>query len=287
MPLDDILKQELILRVIKKLIATTLITALPFSVALAGSTLDRVVEKKLLVVATDANWAPQSFLNDNNEMDGFDVNIAQEVASRLGVDIKFVTPDWAILTAGNWHGRWDLSVGSMAPTAARATVLSFPAIYYYTPASFAVHKDSKAKTYADLNGTKIGVTISSSHELYMNEDLTIDALNVPSFKYHVNTDKIGSYQSTNIALDDLRLGDGVRLTSVLTNLITINEAIKNNYPIKALGEPVFYEPLALAIEKGDEEFNDTLKNIITEMREEGVLSALSEKWYGYDYTVVQ
>lgn len=66
-------------------------------------------------MATDANWAPQSFLNDNNEMDGFDVDVAREIAKRMGVDIEFVTPDWSIITAGNWAGRWDISVGSMTP----------------------------------------------------------------------------------------------------------------------------------------------------------------------------
>ena len=93
----------------------------------AGEALDRVMNKGVLKVATDANWAPQSFLNDNNEMDGFDVNVAQEVAKRLGVKVEFITPDWAIITAGKWAGRWDVSVGSMTPTKDRAKVLAFPA----------------------------------------------------------------------------------------------------------------------------------------------------------------
>lgn len=122
----------------------------------AGEAMDRVMKEGVLKVATDANWAPQSFINDKNEMDGFDVDVAKETAKRLGVKAEFVTPSWDIITAGNWSGRWDLSVGSMTPTKKRAEVLSFPGVYYYTPASVAVHKDSSYKTIAELDGKKVG-----------------------------------------------------------------------------------------------------------------------------------
>ncbi|WP_261842914.1 transporter substrate-binding domain-containing protein [Aliamphritea ceti] len=272
------------MKIITKILATTLMSALPFASVMAGEALDRVMDKKLLKVATDANWAPQSFLNDNNEMDGFDVNVAQEVAKRLGVQIEFVTPAWDIITAGRWSGRWDLSIGSMTPTTERAKVLTFPAVYYYTPASFVVHKDSDAQQVSDLNGKKVGVTTASVHERYLQKDLTIDAEGVPNFEYEVDTDFIKSYQSSNVVLDDLRLGNGSRLDGALTSVPTINEAMKNNYPIKPLGEPVFFEPLALAIDKGDQEFNDKLAAIVSEMRADGTLSELSQKWYSYDYT---
>src|SRR3546814_2413648 len=77
-----------------------------------------------------------------------------------------VTPSWDIITAGNWGGRWDMSVGSMTPTKKRAEVLDFPAVYYYTPAAFAVHKDSEIDSLADLNGKVIdrkSTRLNSSH----------------------------------------------------------------------------------------------------------------------------
>ena len=110
--------------------------------AMAGETLDRVMSSKTLTLSSDPEYPPQSFLNDQNEMDGFDVEVAEEIAKRMGAELKIVTPAWEIITAGNWGGRWDISVGSMTPTTARAKVLDFPAVYYYTPAAFAVHKDS-------------------------------------------------------------------------------------------------------------------------------------------------
>ena len=272
------------MKIITKILATTLISVLPFSIALAGEALDRVIDKQLLKVATDANWAPQSFINDDNKMDGFDVNVAQEVAKRLGVKVEFVTPAWDIITAGRWSGRWDLSIGSMTPTKERAQILSFPAVYYYTPAAFVVHKDSSSTKVAELNGKKIGATTASVFERYLQKDLQIDAEGVPTFAYQITTDFIKSYESSNVVLDALRLGNGTRLDAALTSVPTIQAAIKNNYPLKQLGEPVFFEPLALAIDKGDKEFNDKLASIIANMKSDGTLAELSKKWYGYDYT---
>ncbi len=126
--------------------------ALATAPAMAGETLDRVMSTKTLTMSSDPEYPPQSFLNNNNQMDGFDVDVGKEIAKRLGVELKIVTPAWEVITAGGWAGRWDISVGSMTPTAKRAEVLDFPAIYYYTPASFAVHSDSNVTEISQLDG---------------------------------------------------------------------------------------------------------------------------------------
>lgn len=91
--------------------------ALAFAtVAQAGETLDRVMDKKAMVVATNSGWPPQSYLDDSNEMVGFDIDVSKEIAKRLGVEVSFETPDWATLTGGRWQGRYDLvSVPSRRP----------------------------------------------------------------------------------------------------------------------------------------------------------------------------
>ena len=266
------------------MLAISAAIALSGTSAFAGDALDRVMENGVLKVATDANWAPQSFLNDNNEMDGFDVAVAREIATRLGVEVEFVTPSWDVITAGNWSGRWDMSVGSMTPTVARAEVLSFPEVYYYTPASIAVHADSPYQNVGDLNGEVVGATTASTFELYLQKDLTIDAEGVPSFEYKVTPGELRSYKDGTAALDDLRLGDGVRINAMVGSLPAILAAMESGYPVRVLGEPVFYEPLAVAIERGDAEFNDKVAGIVREMKEDGTLSALSQEWYGIDYT---
>ena len=266
------------------MLAISAAIALSGTSAFAGDALDRVMENGVLKVATDASWAPQSFLNDDNEMDGFDVAVAREIATRLGVEVEFVTPSWDIITAGNWSGRWDMSVGSMTPTTARAEVLSFPEVYYFTPASIAVHEDSPYQSVSDLNGKVVGATTASTFELYLQKDLTIDAEGVPSFEYQVTPGELRSYKDSTAALDDLRLGDGVRINAMVGSLPAILSAIESDYPVRVLGEPVFYEPLAVAIDRGDAEFNDKVAGIVRAMKEDGTLKALSEKWYGVDYT---
>ncbi len=272
---------------ITKVLVACIIFAVPFASVSAGDALDRINKEGVIKVSSDPNWPPQSFLNDSNEMDGFDVDVAKEIAKRMGVKVEFVTPSWDIITAGNWHGRWDMSVGSMTPTKERATVLAFPAIYYYTPASFAVHADSTAKSLGDLDGKVIGASTSSTFSLYLQKDLTIDAEGAPAFEYQVTPSKIKHYESSTVAFDDLRLGDGTRLSGMVTSLPSILEAIKNNYPLKVLGSPAFYEPLSVAIDLGDEELGAAIKGAVTAMRADGTLKALSVKWYEVDYSSVQ
>jgi polar amino acid transport system substrate-binding protein len=275
------------MKFVKSLLSATLIASLSMGVAQAGDVLDSVMSKKSIKVATDANWPPQSFINDKNEMDGFDVDVAREIAKRLGVEIEFITPSWDIITAGNWNGRWDMHVGSMTPTKVRAEKLSFPAVYYYTPAAVGVHKDSNMTKVSDLSGKRVGTGTGTTFELYLQKDLSIDAAGAPKFTHQIDNAEIKSYETSTIALDDLRLGDGVRLDGAVSSLPVFLEAIKNGYPIKVLGDPIFYEPLAVTIDLGDAELNKKLQDIIGWMQKDGTLSKLSVKWYGVDYATVK
>lgn len=255
--------------------------------AIAGETLDRVKSSGTLTMSSDPAYPPQSFLNDKNEMDGFDVDVGREIARRMGVELKIVTPAWEVITAGRWNGRWDVSVGSMTPTKERSRVLDFPAVYYYTPASFAVHADSAVNSIAALNGKKIGVCGGCTYEAYLNKSLVLDAGGVPPFDYKVTPGEIRAYDTDTNAFDDLRIGDGARLDAVLSALPTIAEAIKNGYPMKVVGDPVYYEPLAVATDKGDGEFNALIEGIVGAMHKDGTLTKLSMKWYGVDLTSVK
>ncbi len=275
------------MKLITTLLSAALIASLSLGVAQAGGVLDSIMSKNSIKVATDANWPPQSFINDKNEMDGFDVDVAREIAKRMGVDIEFITPSWDIITAGNWNRRWDLQVGSMTPTKKRAEKLAFPAVYYYTPAAVAVHKKSKISSVAGLSGKKVGTGTGTTFELYLQQDLSIDAAGAPKFEYQIDNPTIKSYETSTIALDDLRLGDGVRLDGVASSLPVFLEAIKNGYPIKVVGDPIFYEPLSLTIDLGDQELNNKLKDIVKWMHSDGTLSKISKKWYGVDYATTR
>jgi polar amino acid transport system substrate-binding protein len=270
-----------------KIAALTTVLAMLGAPVMAGETLDRVTSAGKLVMSSDPEYPPQSFLNDANEMDGFDIDVGKAIAEKMGVELEIVTPSWEVITAGSWAGRWDMSVGSMTPTTARAQVLDFPAIYYYTPAAFAVHTDSDVQSIEELNDKVIGSCGGCTYDAYLNRELVIDAEGVPEFEYQVTAAEIRTYETDTNAFDDLRLGDGVRIDAVFSALPTIQEAINNGYPLRIVGEPAFYEPLSVATDKGDEEFNARIAEIVAELHEDGTLTELSEKWYGVDLTTVE
>jgi ABC-type amino acid transport substrate-binding protein len=102
-----------------------------------------VCEAGVIVVSTDPAYPPQSFLNEETgEYEGFDIDVAREIGTRLGVDVEFTDPTFDAVVAGNWGGRWDMSVGSVTVTTERMEVLDFTQAYYYTPAQLSVYDDS-------------------------------------------------------------------------------------------------------------------------------------------------
>lgn len=251
----------------------------------AGATLDRVMEKKAMVVATNSGWPPQSYLDDNNEMVGFDIDVSKEIAKRLGVDVSFETPDWATLTGGRWQGRYDLGVGSVTPTKARAQVIDFVGIYYFSPYVYVLHKDSTAKLVDDLKGKIIGVETATTSEDFINRRLEIDAPGLPPIEYKLEPGEVRTFADSMLPFDDLRLGDGVRLDAVIAPEQTALNAIKNGYPLRILeGEYAFREPLVVIAEKVDPEWTAKVGGIIDEMKKDGTLGALTTKWYGKDYS---
>lgn len=268
------------------LLAAAVLSLLAAGEVLAGETLDRVKKNGVLKMSTDPEYPPQSSLDaTTNDFVGFDIDVGREIAKRLGVEIAFVTPGWDVITAGRWAGRWDMSVGSMTPTKERAQALDFPAVYYFTPAALTVHKDNTSiTTPEDAGGKQIGVGQATTYENYLRKDLVIDVPDAPPFDYVIDDAVIKTYETDLLAMDDLRLGDGVRLDAALTALPTILDAISHGYPLKVVGEPLFKEPLSIAIDKGDPEFGAELARIVAEMREDGTLARLSEQHYGADLT---
>lgn len=257
------------------------------SAAYAG-VLEDIKSKGELVVSTDANYAPQSFLNDKGQLDGFDIDVSKEVAKRLGVKAKFVTPDWDLIVAGKWAARWDLSIGSMTITDARSKVVDFSTAYYYTPAQFGVHKaNTTFKKLDDFSGKTIGCGSGTTYETYLDPNQTLGIGGGEKIDYQVKNVKGKPYTTDMEAVQDLALGDGVRLDGVLTSGFVIQEAIKKGVPIKSVGDPVYYEPLAAASDKardGSAALVKKVSEIFQAMHNDGTLTKFSVKWYGFEVT---
>jgi len=253
--------------------------------------LDQVMEAGVLKVSSDANYAPQSFLDENGEWTGFDVEVAREVAKRLGVELELMAIDWDIITGGNWNARWDVSIGSMTVTEERTEILWFVTPYYFTPAGFAVHADNTSFTSVDdLAGATIGVGTETTYERWLNKDLKIAVEGYDLVFADWEAGEVRPYSTDSEAIQDLGLGDGVRLDAVMSAVPTLQEAINTGQPLKLLGEPAFYEPLSFALDKDrgpSDKMLDKLNEIVAEMHEDGTLTELSMEFYGEDITKAQ
>ncbi|MBS1253087.1 MAG: putative amino-acid-binding protein YxeM [Anaerolineales bacterium] len=101
--------------------------------------------------------------------------------------------------------------------------------------------------------------------------------------------EIAPYSTDAEAIQDLALGDGVRLDAVMSAAPTIQNAIENGIPLKFVGTPAFYEPLVFSLDKGrgpSDKMVAKLNDIIAGMRADGTLPELSVKWYGVDITTL-
>ncbi|MEP9361616.1 transporter substrate-binding domain-containing protein [Nocardioides sp. CN2-186] len=252
--------------------------------------LKEVCDKGTITVSTDPAYPPQSSLDPKTgTYVGFDIDVATEIAKRLGVEVAWESPSWDVITAGSWNDRWQMSVGSMTPTNARQKVLDFSQPYYFTPAVVVVNADNSSVSdlSTDLDGKKIGVCSGCTYEQYLDKSLAINGFD---FDFVIDDADIHGYDTDTTALQDLALGDGTRLDAVITSSTTAQGYIDAGNPVKIVGDPVFYEPLSVAIDKSSEADPTSLAaavdKIVGEMHDDGTLSELSKKWYdGADLTV--
>lgn len=250
----------------------------------ADGLLAQILDTGVLRVSTDPAYPPQSSYDEaTGEWQGFDIDVANEIATRMGVTTQWETPSWDVITAGNWNDRWDVSVGSMSITDERAQVLDFTEPYYFTPAGVAVNADSDIQSIDQLAGKRVGVCGACTYEYYLNRTLSIPGF---TFEFLVPEDvEIVTYDTDTTALQDLKLG---RVDAMVSAVPLLEEAIKKGKEIRLVGDPVFLEPLAVAADKSSPLPVDSLvaelNRIIAEMHADGTLSELSMKWYGVDIT---
>ncbi len=255
----------------------------------ADDLLSEIEERGTIRVSTDANYAPQSYLDESGNFVGFDIDVATEIAERLGVEVEFVTPDWDVITAGNWGGQWDMSVGSMTVTTDRQQVLDFaePA-YYYTPAQFAAADGSSIDSLEDVNGQAVCVGLSTTYETWLSGDIA--ALGLPDSSFYAEPPAdvtIIPLQTDNDCFQSIQAGRD-EFQVFLTSNTVVQAAIDGGVPVSRVGSPVFSENLAVAFDKSSELSNDTLvervNEIIAEMHADGTLTELSMKWFSEDLT---
>jgi polar amino acid transport system substrate-binding protein len=250
----------------------------------AGDLLAKICSDGEIHVSTDPAYPPQSSLNpETNEYEGFDIDTATAIADQLGVKIVWETPSWNAITAGNWNGRWDMSVGSMTVTKERSQVLDFTPAYYYTPASIAVPSGSDITSVEQLSGKTIGVCAGCTYDFYLQ-----GTLDIPGYTYEspITDPVIKGFDTDSTAIQALQAG---QVDAVMSATPTLQAAIDKGRPMQLLGDPLFYEPLSVAFDKESEldpaSVVAAVSDIVDQMHKDGSLTDLSMKWYDEDLTV--
>lgn len=270
--------------------------------AQASDLLGAIKQRGYILVSTDPNYAPQSFLNQDGkrpddtkcpedalttaEMQGFDVDVAKAIGDSLAVETCFATPDWDTITAGTWSDKWDVSVGSMTITPERQQVLDFSVPYYGTPAVVAVGADSTYASLDELAGMALCAGASTTYETWLNGGDLGPSIAVFSKAPAVTVVPLPTDQECAQALASNRED----FVGYVTAVTVVNENIASGLPIKQLGEPVFTEVLAAAFDRSSSLPTETLRaevdKLFTAMHSDGRLTALSNQWFGVDLTLV-
>ena len=166
--------------------------------------------------------------------------------------------------------------------------MDFPAIYYFSPAAFAVHVDNTDITnLEDLNGRVIGTGVGSSYADYLNQELDMSIVGMPPVAAQIVPGTVELYSTEIIAFESLGNGDGVEIDAAIGNIRSILDFVTAGAPLRAIGQPVFLEPLAIAVDDNDPEFAQRIADVIAEMHADGTLAQLSFDWFDTDLTAQQ
>jgi polar amino acid transport system substrate-binding protein len=271
----------------------------------ADNLLDDIKQRGYLIVSTDANYEPQSIVNTEGtrpsdtkcptdtlttaEMKGFDIDVAHKIGDGLGVETCFVTPDWAVITAGSWADKWDLSVGSMTILAGRAEILTFTEPYYFSPAGVAVAVNAGVTALGDLSGQAICVGESTTYDAWAKDDYANpNAVPEDSVYIKVPANVTVVTQTTDQECAQAIAAGRKDFVGYATSLTVINSNIADGLPVVQLGDPIYSEELAAAVDKtaslNTDSFVAEVDRIILQLHGDGTLSTLSQQWFGEDLT---
>ena len=251
-----------------------------------NSLLGKVMAAGKIVMSTDPQYPPQSELKPDGSYEGFDIDVGNEIAKRLGVKLEYATPKWEVITAGSWSGRWDFSVGSMTITTPREKILAFSKPYYYTPAQMAASTVSGITDLDGLAGKTICVGAATTYfdwlsgTLDLGSDTSLIKAQPPAGA------KVTTLDTDRLCAETIKAGRK-EFEGWLSSSTTVEQAVAEGLPLIKVGDPVYYEPLGVAFDKsGPDPTSMVVKvnQILDEMRADGTLKGFADKWFGIDLT---
>lgn len=232
-------------------------------------------ERGTFVLGLDDSFPPLGYRDNNNEIVGYDIDLAKEVAKRLGVNFKAQPIDWDAKEMELETGKIDCIWNGFTITEERKNALSFTKAYLNNDQVLVVRKDSGIKSLADMKGKTVGLQSGSSAQEAVNDN--------PTFASSVGNTVM--FKDNITALNDLDIGgvDGVVMDSVVANY----SIAQTKKPFVVIDESLANEGYGIGFRKSEPELRDEVWNILLEMQKDGTVEAIGKKWFGKDISVIK
>jgi len=228
--------------------------------------LTQIQERGEIIVATEGNWAPWTYHDENDNLTGYDIEVARLIAEKLGVTASFVEGEWDGLLAGLSGGRYDMMANGVDITPERQETYEFSIPYAYNRTAVIVRaEDDSIHSLEDLAGKHTANTISSTYtqlaEEYGAEVTGVDDLN----------------QTMELLLAG-------RIDATLNSEVTFYDylRVRPDAPLKVAVLTDDATQAAFPVPKGEIALAEAVSEAVEELREDGTLSELSIQFFGSD-----
>ena len=238
------------------------------SAASAGSDLLSTIQNRgTLIVALEGAWQPWSYHDESDTLVGYDVEVSRAIAEKLGVEPEYVESDWDSLFAGMDAGRYDMVCNGVEVTEERSKTYDFTTPYGYIHTALAVKKDNDSITsFEDLDGKTTANSLASTYmELAESYGATV--------------------QGIDTLEETIQLLTAGRIDATLNADVSFYDYL-NVHPdadFKLVAQTAEASHVAIPVLKSeDTAYLDALNTAIEELRADGTLKTLSEKYFGQD-----
>lgn len=240
-----------------------------FSGLALAQTAERVQETGVLKVGLEGTYPPFNFVDENNNMAGFDVDISDEIARRLGVTAEYVGTSWASLIGGLQVDKFDAIIAQMSITEERKQSVDFTRPYVISGAVLISRvDDDRFSELEDISGFKVGVGIGTTFETVARS---------------VEGADVRTYDSFQAYAQELVTG---RVDVIINDQLTAGFAIVDQgLPMKITSGLVSEDTIGIAIKKGNEDFVETVNGILGDMIADGTYGEIFFKWFGTEPAV--
>ena len=269
------MKKKIILGILAVIaVIVIIVIGVNFNSAKEENSLERIINKGNFILGLDDSFPPMGFRNENNEIVGFDIDVAKEVSKRLGVELVLQPISWTAkeqeLNSYNIDCIWNV----MSVNSERQEKMSLSEAYLKNSMSFAVKNESGIQKLDDLKDKKIGVQSGSTAEEILKAS-----------ELYKEVAEVVSYSENLTAFMDLEINqiDAVFIDNVVANYYIAS----NNKDYEVLDKALQDEEYAIGFRKQDTELCSKVNEILKEMKKDGSLAEISTKWFGKDITIIE